>query len=535
MLLQTLVCSAKVLYSKKNVMQIFLNYLLETSCCLILFYGFYFGLLKNELSFQQNRFYLLLSACLSLIIPLLQFNIATPIVVAPPSNYLLITDLPAGELIAPNTSVFTWGNLLSSIYFIGVFIFLFRFVRNMNSIYQLQKNGNLNIADEECQLLEIDENIPAFSFGKKIFWNKNNAFSPTEQQQIIAHEKIHIQQKHSIDILFFELLQIVFWFNPIIYFFKKSIREIHEFIADQAVIQENKNAYPYAQLLLKTTRSQDAFLCITNNFNFNHSQIKRRLTMIYKTKVQEKPNQFLASPSLKYLLSIPLVMCLLLAFACSEKTVPSSYYTIFSKEMPEELKPGQFVMGCEPTSEIYMKADGTTRTKEEVQAIYAEKISKREGYTVDPEDIILVTPDAAKKLLHNGNSMEGNTSNKAAEQAAAKAIAQDAAAYNLAWGNLKNGGKYDKTLLGSNDFCQFKLTNPQGEACEILSGKITVAIKDGDLVTYPLVLNGTVPVDCIKKLQAQAQNDKTWVYVDIANVKEKGIKKPWVLYSFGFE
>ncbi|MBU2266673.1 MAG: TonB family protein, partial [Bacteroidetes bacterium] len=165
------------------------------------------------------------------------------------------------------------------------------------------------------------ENHPeAFSFFRKIRVNQDLP----QKNQIEKHEQTHAQQLHSADVLFFEILSIINWFNPVVYLYKKSIRQIHEFIADEQALTKAENKKEYALLLFSKSFGINPNQ-LTNNF-FNQSLLKRRIQMIQKPKSRK-------AAILKYGLSAPLF---LLAMILSSATI-SKNKTI--KEIGNKIKP----------------------------------------------------------------------------------------------------------------------------------------------------------------------------------------------------
>ncbi|MBL4569343.1 MAG: M56 family metallopeptidase, partial [Flavobacteriaceae bacterium] len=151
----------------------------------------------------------------------------------------------------------------------------------------------------------LKENILPHSFLQYIFINKKTYQSDSLEQQILTHELTHVKQKHSLDVLFIELLQILFWFNPIFRYYRKAIQLNHEFLADDAVIQSHKNITEYQHVLLNTTAQHNNIYLASN---LNYSLTKKRLLMMTtpssKTKIL-----------LKKLVVIPLLAGFTLLFA----------------------------------------------------------------------------------------------------------------------------------------------------------------------------------------------------------------------------
>lgn len=244
-----------------------LNYLLQTNLYLILFMGFYTLVLRNETFFKQNRIFLNASIILSFTIPFIN---------SPWFNELFITqkiresgiitvDFNYDSVVVgviEESNALSMADLLLWTYIGGATLFFMRF---MFRIFMLRSN------------LKVEKGS-AFSFFNKLVVDKDLPNS----ENIIDHEKVHIRELHSADILFIELSAIINWFNPVIYLYKKEIRHIHEFIADEEASNLMQSKSNYAMLLFSNTMGVNPSQ-LSNNF-FNNSLLKRRIIMLNKNK-----------------------------------------------------------------------------------------------------------------------------------------------------------------------------------------------------------------------------------------------------------
>jgi TonB family protein len=249
-------------------MENFVLYLFKANAILILGYLFYLLFLKKLTTHLWNRVYLLGIGTIALIFPFLRFR-------APGTNQILFTyDLP--EIIVGQATVVetSWKDYLFIAYAIGagvsLFYILFGFVKLMR---QLRKAHQLN---HEKTTLYIH---PAFE-PSSFFGNILLAESPKDDKAtsiIIAHENAHVQLFHSLDVLFYQVLKIIFWFNPFIYFMDKTLREIHEYQAD-ALVTKQYSSYEYGLLLLERVAKKP--LLVLNHFN--QFSTKNRILMMNK-------------------------------------------------------------------------------------------------------------------------------------------------------------------------------------------------------------------------------------------------------------
>ncbi len=283
-------------------MNSFIIYLIESSICLAIFYLLFHFFLRKDTSFISNRFYLVGTLIFSLIIPLLNFQISTTNqtiqyiqtqphrVIESVIYQLVVNDFKENEIkstIDPESKTnladdepyisekISLLNIFVGIYLIGVSISLILFILNLFRLFKLVQ-GNQVLDEKKYRLVEIESNASPFSFLNYIFINRHN-YSGSEFDGIIYHERIHISQLHSIDILLTELICIFHWFNPFVYLYKRSIKETHEFIVDRRVIDSGHDRVNYLKLLSSEVL-KNQLVSLSNSFN--SSLTKRRLMMM---------------------------------------------------------------------------------------------------------------------------------------------------------------------------------------------------------------------------------------------------------------
>ncbi|GAB5528017.1 MAG: hypothetical protein Roseis2KO_58890 [Roseivirga sp.] len=294
-----------------------LLYLLESATCLAVFYLLYHFVLRKERSFQYNRFYLLAVIIFSVSFPLLEIDYnpdTTPTVL---NSIHQVGNEATDEPIIEAEKAFSytitaqserpfmlWWEVVITLYFIGFLslaLRLFVQIRSFKDFVWFKRHRTRY--RENYYMVKTDGSLPTFAFFNYLIWDNTQKLNKQEEKQILEHEKVHINQKHSYDVLFMEVLKIVFWFNPFIYLFKNLLEEIHEFEADNAVAKANgKNAY--SQLLVKLVFSKMG-LEIGNHFNKNKTL--KRVNMI---KAQKKISV------LKLLIPIPVAALMFFIFSC---------------------------------------------------------------------------------------------------------------------------------------------------------------------------------------------------------------------------
>ncbi|WP_144281414.1 M56 family metallopeptidase [Chryseobacterium echinoideorum] len=276
--------------------------LIKTILCSGLLLGIYYLFLSKERTFIFNRYYLIVALVFSLIIPF--FTIETQQVQEQIPKTVFTEEAEKPILQTPIISQeenFDYGDFLLIVNCIVTGILLLKFGYSFFKIKRL-KGRKTTYQNRKIILLEND--LAPFSFWNTIYLSENYFKDSRIDDSIFLHEEIHIKQKHSADILFIEIVKAVFWFNPFIYFYKKAIINNHEFIADEAVIAENKNVKIYQELILQEILKQQN-LQLIHQFNFNNT--KKRFIMMTK-----KNSKFATA---KKCLALPVFIVLTFAFA----------------------------------------------------------------------------------------------------------------------------------------------------------------------------------------------------------------------------
>ncbi|NIO48295.1 MAG: hypothetical protein GTN73_02480, partial [Candidatus Aminicenantes bacterium] len=279
-------------------------YLFEVSVSLALFYSIYWLFLKKETFFEVNRLFLISSVLFSFIVPFINasfIKISSPIA----SRQLIERTYVFGQTASTQSKTMGFFDVLWLIYLIGAGLFLLRFLYKLLKLQILIKKSSIERING-INVVFVEKDLAPFSFFNFVFVNRSN-ISEEDFNRIVAHEMIHIRQYHSVDLLVMELLTILQWFNPFVWPYKESLKETHEYLADNAVIAQGCNAAKYQLLIFEQHVGVKLFEFANN---FNHSQIKRRITMMTKRKSKRWAK-------FKVLLILPLLSFLVLTFADS--------------------------------------------------------------------------------------------------------------------------------------------------------------------------------------------------------------------------
>ncbi|WP_319800414.1 MULTISPECIES: N-acetylmuramoyl-L-alanine amidase [Flavobacterium] len=264
------------------------DFLIKSTVSLSVLLAVYHLLLQKEKMFRFNRYFLLVSLLFSIVVPFMSFEIQQDIPIV--YNNAIPFSTNTGhfpiqtELIDINKDEQTnyWLSLLWIIYGLITLILSYRFVQNIYKITSKAKVSKI-IVYQNIRMVLLSEKTLPYSFWNSIYMNQNDFENGLIEQELFTHEIAHVKQKHTLDVIFIEVLKTLFWFNPIFIFYKKAIQLNHEFLADENVIAAHHDVYLYQNLLLnKFNISQPIYL--TSNLNFLST--KKRLIMM--TKITSK-------------------------------------------------------------------------------------------------------------------------------------------------------------------------------------------------------------------------------------------------------
>lgn len=305
--------------------------IIESSITLALLFLIYKYFLSNETFFRLNRIYLLSSLLFSITVPFisLNFDLFNIGVGSAFNGGNGLSDIRNGYNELNAVIVYAYSGKLSwilpkqyltIIYFIGVItsfaMFLTGLVRMLFIIYRSKtiKYGKYSIVENKDIL------VP-FSLFKWIIINPEK-HSSKDIEQIIVHEKMHAFQLHSLDLIFIEVLVILFWFNPFIYWYRKSIREVHEYLADEAVVENGFDTLDYQKLLLSQAVDK-RFIGLTSSFSYSLSKNRLKMLTMMKSKKISK---------IKIALVIPVIIVALFLFINPVELVNANNGTIRTDE-----------------------------------------------------------------------------------------------------------------------------------------------------------------------------------------------------------
>lgn len=314
-------------------METLMTFLLRASTGIVLFYMVYWLFLRNETFHSANRWFLLLALVSSVIIPL--FPLSYEVFVEPENNTTVFQALsetiknikPVQPEITGTTKDFNHGNILLAIYLTGAVIFLIRLIIQSLILVRLMMKYKTRSVDG-IRIVENGKYGLPFSFFNVVFINPK-FHTQANLPEILAHEKVHIREKHWFDLLFTELLTVIFWFNPFIWLFEHAIKQNHEYLADRGVLAQGHSVAKYQALLINQLMGMQ-IVGITNNLNFALNT--NRFKMMTKKKTSRMHG-------VKFVWALPAVALLLFAFAEPEykvKEVSNKVQTDLNETVPAD-------------------------------------------------------------------------------------------------------------------------------------------------------------------------------------------------------
>lgn len=297
-------------------MGMFLAYMLKSALCLVAYYLFYKLLLSRDTFYRFNRFALMLLLLCSMALPFLQLSWSQK---ATESEGAATIELPMmAEIISPEVSM--WDRVMALLlltYLVGIIVIFLRTLVSYLSLWQIIRHCEERpladyAASGKARLLVTAERVSPFSWMNYIIVSEQDLAD--NSRSILLHELSHIRHHHTLDILLTELCIILQWFNPAVWLMREELQAIHEFEADEEVLNSGVNTREYQLLLIKKAAGS-RLQSITNSLQ--QSSIKKRITMMQK----KKSNRWAQA---KYLLAVPVTALGVMLFATPEASAISA-------------------------------------------------------------------------------------------------------------------------------------------------------------------------------------------------------------------
>ena len=366
-------------------MGVFFIYILKSSVCLVLFYLFFRLLLSKETFHRFNRMALLGVLFFSLLIPCIEVTTRHQVEVQQAvlsiEQLLLMAELettPANVGAVQETSVISWVQIVLLVYWAGILFLACRNIYSLICLFRLVHSGKHEKLEKGVTLVVHNQEIVPFSWMKYIVISRKDL--EENGREILIHEMAHIHHRHSVDLLVADICIFFQWFNPGAWLLKQELQNIHEYEADETVINEGVNAKEYQLLLIKKAVGTRLYSMANS---FNHSKLKKRITMMLK----EKSNPW---ARLKYLYVLPLAAIAVTAFARPE----------ISEKVEEisAVKVNDLAEIVEKKSEENVVKEPIDTTKNKVVVV---------GYRTEKKDSVLTSGKKKVAISVQGISGEG--------------------------------------------------------------------------------------------------------------------------------
>ena len=366
-------------------MGVFFIYILKSSVCLVLFYLFFRLLLSKETFHRFNRMALLGVLFFSLLIPCIEVTTRHQVEVQQAvlsiEQLLLMAELeatPANVGAVQETSAISWVQIVLLVYWAGILFLACRNIYSLICLFRLVHSGKHEKLEKGVTLVVHNQEIAPFSWMNYIVISRKDL--EENGREILIHEMAHIHHRHSVDLLVADICIFFQWFNPGAWLLKQELQNVHEYEADETVINEGVNAKEYQLLLIKKAVGTRLYSMANS---FNHSKLKKRITMMLK----EKSNPW---ARLKYLYVLPLAAIAVTAFARPE----------ISEKVEEisAVKVNDLAEIVEKKSEENVVKEPIDTTKNKVVVV---------GYRTEKKDSVLTSGKKKVAISVQGISGEG--------------------------------------------------------------------------------------------------------------------------------
>lgn len=274
-------------------------YIVTSGLLLSVFYAFFMLLMRKTTFFTFNRFTLMAGSLLCLALPLVHWDFSGTVV----SDVIPTLTLPQAVVSAEGGNPdaadkgISWLGVVSRIYHLGAFVVL---IMNILSIIQTSRMiaSGEHIQKDGFKVTIVDAPVASFSFLGHIVISREDF---TANPVILTHEMSHVRKHHSVDVLLFSVITVLHWFNPLVWLARAELKMLHEYEADESVINQGVNAADYQLLLVKKAVGEHRFRLANG---FNHTKLSNRIAMM----MSEKTNGWIR---LAYVVCVPLLACTL--------------------------------------------------------------------------------------------------------------------------------------------------------------------------------------------------------------------------------
>ena len=279
-------------------MSAFLLYILRSGLYLGIFYAFYMLVMRRTTCFRFNRAALLLGSVICALLPMLRLRTLPSAVSAGPLSISAVDNAAQAQAAEAGIS---WSALIATLYMTGAAAVLLYTLLSAWKMHKLTSNGR-HTQKDGYKVVVLDRDLPSFTFGKTIFIGEKDLET---HPAIFTHECMHVQCRHYLDLFLFRLIQMVWWWNPLVWMARTELGLLHEYEADEGVINKGIDATQYQLLLVRKAVGEQRFTLASG---FQHAQLKNRITMMLKPSSNSRVRLY-------YLGLIPVM--LIVVYACN--------------------------------------------------------------------------------------------------------------------------------------------------------------------------------------------------------------------------
>lgn len=314
----------------------FLLYIARSGLYLSLFYAFYILVMRRTTFFRLNRVLLLAGSYLCLVLPFVRLRSVTASGFASELTMVGTGD----EAEAAATSAFPWQEIVLGVYVAGAVVTLLMFLISSWKMHRVIGNGERRRMDGN-RLVVLEQDVPSFSWGRTVVMSRKDL---EENPAILTHELMHVQCRHSLDLVLLLPIQLLFWWNPLVWINRQELRLLHEYEADEGVIQKGIDATQYQLLLVRKAVGEHRFTLASG---FQHANLQTRIAMMLKPDSSARMRW-------AYLALVPAFVVLMYACNAAKDISPveSSKYAVIVTDVPS-VNPGKesvpfSIIECKP-------------------------------------------------------------------------------------------------------------------------------------------------------------------------------------------
>ena len=254
-------------------MNAFLLYIARVGLYLSLFYAFYLLVMRRTTFFGLNRALLLAGSYLCLVLPLIPLRTVSASIAVSELTMVVVAQAPGVQTVQTS---FPWNAILLAVYAAGVLVTLVLYVISARKMVRIIRSGEKTERDS-CRIIILEQDTPSFSWGRYIVIGRKDL---EDNPAIFTHELMHVQHRHSLDLLLFLPFQLFLWWNPLVWITREELRLVHEYEADESVLQKGIDATQYQLLLVRKAVGEQRFSLASG---FQHAKLKNRITMMLKS------------------------------------------------------------------------------------------------------------------------------------------------------------------------------------------------------------------------------------------------------------